>query len=326
MKKLHIIFLLTLISFQPVFGNLPKGFRQNLLEVNEKIEKRWDAVKHAIGTFTPYGEKSDKEIIEEYERLDHFRKYIWHVDPEKSQIVNNPDYKMATHLLGIATFVKSQHLLAFDYNCVTNYYNASTILINGQHFIALEEPMIGTVHAFFSLLISQNVSVLVRLKPEGEYRSRGSINYWEDCIAQGFFYPLIRLSQIDESPTYEIPYCYTNEWIDNKQIDLNTLYDLVQTVRKAYADQGELGPIACHCSGGIGRTGAFIAAYTLANLLDEIDPNEISIQEIILKLSVQRPHMLANAEQYLTLYQFVKYYLKQSQISIFNASDKDYNL
>jgi len=221
----------------------------------------------------------------------------------------------------IKTFTQFPYLFAFDYNCIDHTYNASNLFVDGYHFIALEEPMLETLDAFFTLLINQSVKVLVRLKPEGEYASRGSISYWKNLLVQSSGYELIFLSY-----THSIPYCYTNQWMDNQPIELPILYDLVQQVRKAYADQGEDGPIACHCSAGVGRTGTFIAAYVLANLLDSLDPSQISIEEIILKLSVQRPHMVSTAEQYLTLYEFVDYYLEQKKNSISNETDQYYNL
>lgn len=323
MKKLRIIFLLVLIPLHNTFPHLAPVLESDkeLFQIYDQIGQRWEVVKNAVHTFSPYENKSEVIIIEEYKHLDTFRKKLWHVNPKISEVINNPNYKTAPHLFEIKTFTQFPYLFAFDYNCIDHTYNASNLFVDGYHFIALEEPMLETLDAFFTLLINQSVRVLVRLKPEGEYASRGSISYWEDRLVQGSGYELIFLSY-----AHSIPYCYTNKWVDNEPIEVPILYDLVQKVRKAYADRGEDGPIACHCSAGVGRTGTFIAAYVLANLLDLLDPSQISIEEIILKLSVQRPHMVSTAEQYLTLYEFVDYYLEQKKNSISNEADKHYNL
>ena len=54
-----------------------------------------------------------------------------------------------------------------------------------------------------------------------------------------------------------------------------------------------------------------IAAYVLADLLDQSENEQVSIEEIVLMLSIQRPNLMGTAEQYLLLYQFVTHYLQQ---------------
>jgi len=43
-------------------------------------------------------------------------------------------------------------------------------------------------------------------------------------------------------------------------------------------------------------------------MIDKMQASTISIEEIVLKLSLQRPNMVANAEQYIVLYRFVDYH------------------
>lgn len=44
-------------------------------------------------------------------------------------------------------------------------------------------------------------------------------------------------------------------------------------------------------------------------MLDQVKESVPSIEEIVLRLSIPRPNLMGIPEQYLTLYQFVDYYL-----------------
>lgn len=320
MQKKHflpfLIFSLTILSLKAnscTDSSLYLNKYDYLIKVDEQIQKRWEKVKEIKENFAPYTTKSNEEIISEFQQLNTLRKHLWHSDPNQFPLINNEDYAIASQLLNLTIFPRYPYLIAFNYNYVDDSYNASTIFLYGYHFIALEEPMQETLDAFFTLLINKEVSILVRLKPEGEYADRGSLSYWKDRIIQGPDYPFIQLnstlSQFSEK-NIAIPYFHINEWVDNKGIDIANLYNLVQEVRHAYKDVQKIRPMACHCAAGVGRTGTFIAAFIIANLLDLFEPNEISIEEIVLKLSIQRSRMVTTVEQYLTLYKFVDYYLE----------------
>lgn len=281
-----------------------------LLEIDHEIQNRWQKIEQIKSYFNPYTKKTKEEIINEFQFLDSFRKYLWYSNPGQSKPRSNKDYQIASHLLNRTFFPRSLHLIAFKYNCIGNSYNASTILLYGLRFIALEEPNLTTLFNFFKILLSQNVSILVRLKPPEEYADHGSLIYWKDRIIDGPDYSLIQLNPFaQEEDRISIPYFYINVWKDNKGVEIPTLYDLVQKVKTAYTDSEKKTPIACHCAAGVGRTGTFIAAFIIANLLDYLEPQQISIEEIVLKLSIQRSRMVTTVEQYLTLYQFADYYL-----------------
>lgn len=300
-----------------VKGNSEKELdvgQEHLLQVKADIEMRWEKVKATKRVFTPYERKTNEEIINEFLQLQVLRKNLWHCNLGQEPLINHPEYKIAPQLLDPRICKRYAQLLAFDYNCVDGSYNASTILLHGHHFIALEEPMQETLNAFFMLLMKHQARILVRLKPEGEYADKGSLSYWQDRITKSPDCSFIQLGETHSpilNDTFLIPYFYTNNWVDNQGIEVADLYNLVQEVRKADQNTIEKGPLAIHCAAGIGRTGTFIAAHVIANTLDHCALEELSIEEIVLKLSIQRSRMVSTAEQYLLLYKFVEYYLAQ---------------
>lgn len=309
-SKLKVIILSIFLTWQAVMASSTFEDRQNsFLEVEKGIELRWEKVKEAKKVFARYEKKSAEEIIKEYKELNKFRNQLWFSNPEDRLSPANPDYIKAT----ITNKVPSRsRFVAFDYNCLDKFYNASTIFIYGHHFIALREPYPTSLDEFFRVLMNQEVSVLVRLNPEEEYFKRHNFYYWKEYIVKELNYSSIQPKVMEEEGVkvgLPIPYFYTDEWQDHKSVSVSELYRLVQEVRGAYEKIQNPGPIACHCKAGVGRTGTFIAAYVLANLLDILDPSEISIEAIVLKLSIQRTTMVGWDKQYLSLYEFCDYYL-----------------
>lgn len=308
---IELIALTMLMSLNFACGNevyapLSLDFREERLRgIEDQIDRRWKKLRmQKNGYFSTYKNRNNEEIIKEFNNLDNFRRHLWYRNPEQMPYTSNPDYKFHIPLNTSNQSHKKRPVLPFNYNCADDFYSASTILLFGHHFIALREPMNETLDTFFKVLINHEVGMLVRLKPEGEYKEKGSLNYWEDKMIEGTNY--LKISQ-----GTAIPYHYTNNWVDNKGIDLDELYELVQSVRTIYREAERDGPIACHCAAGVGRTGTFIAAYVLAEMLDFLHIKDISIESLVLKLSIQRPEMVYNEEQYLLLYRFADYYMDQ---------------
>ncbi len=185
-----------------------------------------------------------------------------------------------------------------------NTYNASTVLINGYHFVAMQEPNKTFMNLFFKFLIDHQINILVRVKPEQEFSNANSVKYWNGRLRKkstGNYLNIMPTKGSKKPEPIYIPYFYTDEWVDDKAMDVHELYRLVQEVRRIYATSDK-GPIACHCASGVGRTGTFIAAFVLAEMIDQSKGKNIpSIEEVVLKLSIQRPNMVAMPEQYLLL-------------------------
>ena len=264
-----------------------------------EIQKRLDKVLARKTSFTPYEKKASETIVAEFDHLQTLRHELWK---------DKEDYGVTERLWNLGNDQWPKEWLAFAYNVIDDLeepYNASRIWLKGYPFIALKEPVLATQGAFFKVL-DKHADALVRLKPEGEYSEDGSFSYWSGRLKEEDGSKFLKVS--DEG---QIPYFFTNDWVDDQQIDVSKLYDLVGTVRESMADKD--GPLAVHCAAGVGRTGTFITAYVLANLLDEMDASAVSVEELVLTLSVQRHQMVRSAEQYQLLYEFVDYYVQRSR-------------
>ncbi|MEB3702037.1 Protein-tyrosine phosphatase [Candidatus Bealeia paramacronuclearis] len=308
----------TLIAdkFQPyLFPSLPLEVQQeHIKKVKNEINHRWNHLINLKSDFALYHKKTKSEIAAEFAKIEKLRLSLWYRDAQSLPRISHQNYILSQSLLESGRF-RSINNVAFEYNNTDKHYNASTILIQGLHFIALQEPSEDILNSFHKLLLNERVSALVRLKPQSEFNKKGSVKYWENNLSQDGKNTLLKLTIQGPIKPIEpsfITYFYTESWEDDKGIEVEELYRLVKDVQKTHQALQNKGPIAVHCASGVGRTGTFIAAFALANLLDQgVDPHNISIEEVVLKLAVQRPNMVATPDQYQVLYDFMDYYFSR---------------
>lgn len=206
---------------------------------------------------------------------------------------------------------------SFNYNLASTQYNASIITLNGKAFIAMEAPTNENFKTFCQVLDQYQVTDLVRLTPaQGDHREN-SIPYWEGHLGIN-----LNGKTTISIAGREMNYYATDLWKDHEGIEPKSLIAIVQSVK---SQESASSMIAVHCRAGIGRTGTFIAAYELMREIDQqiasgkdIDHLEISIDQIIWELSLQRPFMVTKFSQYESLYRLVSDYVRN--IVLFSES------
>ncbi len=281
--------------------------RKQQQETLTQIQLRWQKLELIKPLFEFYSVKSDKDIFDEFEKLDRLRKALWYINPDTSPRICHEDYMIDQDILEKNLFRDIRNI-AFAYNSLSHNYNASTIFINQYHFIALQEPAHDQVSLFYKLLLNHHVTGLVRLKPEHEFVDNRSSKYWLEKLERHNDRLNHKISIAGDPLTQPIfiPYIYSEKWTDDQDVEIEELHTLVKGVRNIFRVKG--GPIAIHCASGVGRTGTLMAAVAIAEFLDKSELNDLSIEKMVLYLSLQRPNMVGVASQYLLLYRFAAYY------------------
>lgn len=200
--------------------------------------------------------------------------------------------------------------LAFIYNLADPHYNASIISLHGNRFLAMEAPTEQNLEIFYQLLRDYQVTDLVRLTPSRWKNRENSFPYWEGNMninpVNG--YPTLKV------PTGEINYTFTDGWNNKEGMESSRLLAMIQSVKNSPVHGNKV--IAVHCRAGVGRTGTWIAAYTIIQEIDRqlaqginLDQLEITIDQIFWELTLQRPFSAGHFDQYQSLYELVNFYI-----------------
>jgi hypothetical protein len=299
------------------FAALPHQYIETKIQgIQEAFEQR--AVLFLKGrNFQPWRvNKPKEEILKEFNQLNEWRYYAWYVDPTAKTLISRTDFMVAQELLEKGYYQKP-NLIAFQYNLSDPTYNASIIVLSGFRFLALEAPTAKTIRSFYNLLQNFHIKQLVRLAVLEKNGISTSYSYWKDKIKTDTKTGemILNAPQPFNPAPYPILY-YTTAKGTSNQIDPIELLKVIQKVRKN--DDSNTDMIACHCDNETGQTGTFLAGFLL---LTEIDRQiasgtskaslNISIEKIVMQLSLQRPYMVSKSAQYVTLYRLVDAYIQQ---------------
>lgn len=300
-------------------NQFPRSYinRQFVHTANE-FEWRWNKYLGSQ-TFSSWNPGCTRETaLEEFNRLKALRFSIWYTLPEQwiDFIEVNEDFLFAQELFFHDCY-RAGNCLAFAYNNTLPTYNSSNIVVGSDRFLAMEGPRSILEESFFQLLLTYQVSHLVRLTPAFE-KQKKCHPYWKgrtDRNAQGDTFLRV---PVRGGADYQVRYFEVENWEDHQGIDPERLLELIESVRSSFNPEKDL--IACHCSVGVGRTGTFLAAFTLLNEVDRqlesgysVDELKISIEETVLKLSLQRKYQVARFDQYWTLYLALKHYIHKKR-------------
>lgn len=208
------------------------------------------------------------------------------------------------------------------------YLSASDVLTPTQQYIMAQGPLENTAPDFWYALIERNCPLIVTAVMAIEKGNDKCYGYWENhafpiethgwvvtptadspIIAEEESHRIVKRSFIclhkatQESKT--ITQLHYENWPDNGIPNFDLFVRLLDEV-----DEMQIAtttPIAVHCSAGIGRSGTFVAAHSLRKALQQESNHHqdhlINIPKAIIALRLQRPYLIANAEQLQTVYQ-----------------------
>jgi protein tyrosine phosphatase len=267
------------------------------------------------------------------------RKKIKPIFEKISQITNHEIKKTIEEASKPEFLPKNRHpaFLPSDENrtCrhLPNFYiSASDVVTQNYSYIVSQGPIADTIEDFWIAILEKKSPLVVSLVMAQEEGKDKCLEYWEEgktiLTRTGWEVTLSPQQEIlgqtrkdqrlvkrlflaknketeDERTIYHLHY---ENWPDNgvPELDLfSKLLDSVDTLKIATN-----APIVVHCSAGIGRSGTFLASYSLRkDIRDKKAENidlksyKINIPRFIMELRFQRRWLVPAAKQLQTVYQ-----------------------
>lgn len=213
---------------------------------------------------------------------------------------------------------KSTSRFAPPYNTYinANYVDARQTMGVPFVYIAAQAPLWNTVIDFWRMVYENEVCFIVMLCATQESGKEKSVMYWPalfneiDC---GGFTVYNRTENIQGDAVYRtlvlrrgkepdriILHMQHTSWPDQNVPQASApLMRMIQTI--AASPKSLEAPILVHCSGGVGRTGVFIALHIALGQF-QLEFEEISIPSIVRFLKLCRTGMVSRKDQYVFLY------------------------
>ncbi|RNE99499.1 putative tyrosine specific protein phosphatase [Trypanosoma conorhini] len=197
-----------------------------------------------------------------------------------------------------------------------NYVDGRALLDVPFAYIATQAPLRNTILDFWRMVFEDEVAFIVMLCGELEEGKVKSETYWpreggvldfgvlqitslseerrSDLVFRAF---LLRNSHGKEREVYHMQY---TGWPDQGiPVTSAPLMEIIQTMGNS--ELSVQAPIVVHCSGGIGRTGVFIALH-VALAQFQLERRDLDIQRIVHVLKLCRTGMVQRKDQYVFLY------------------------
>ncbi|KAJ3224821.1 hypothetical protein HK099_007865 [Clydaea vesicula] len=221
---------------------------------------------------------------------------------------------------------------------VSDYINANYIQFDGLdvQYIATQAPLETSTFDFYQMLWEQNSNVIVTLSSAIDQFKAKAYPYWNYGESQereltiytldengvqlsansDFFVTLLKVESDGKIITREIKLRKNAEervvtqihysgWPDFGVPELEDFQLIFASLQRLYIS----GPVVCHCSAGVGRTGVFIAVDAILKLLKKkkntlfhADEKSDLVYETVCKMRKQRIGMVQTPNQFLAIY------------------------
>ncbi|XP_078359591.1 tyrosine-protein phosphatase non-receptor type 13-like [Oculina patagonica] len=230
-----------------------------------------------------------------------------------------PANKDKNRYRNVLPFEKTRVLLSGDGD--DDYINANHIKVpvgeDIYHYIATQGPLPNTTQDFWQMVWEQKVEVIAMVTLEREGGKVKCHQYWPESEDQPLVFngsmtvSLQRKEDFDSflEREFEITNLQTGETRTVSHINFTTWPDhgvpktaveLIEFVRFLRLLAEGPGPIAVHCSAGIGRTGALITIDVALGLMER--DLTFDVNKIIRNLREQRQGMIQTKDQYIFCY------------------------
>ncbi|CAC5418190.1 PTPRT [Mytilus coruscus] len=256
--------------------------------------------------------QKDEGFKKEYEMLPRGLVYA-HVEGSKEE------NKVKNRFLSTWPYDHSRVILKG--NTKNDYINASYIdnYETKKAYIAAQGPKQNTVRDFWHMIWQENVRKIVMVTQFIENQKIKCVQYWPETLSEPlvvnnfkvtmtkekehtfYVYRLLTVSLKNATNRQErkIHHFRFMQWPDHGVPDSIKLVDFYRKVKSEKCNQN--GPMAVHCSAGIGRTGTFIAIDALYEHGKKV--GYVNVMEYIEMMRKDRMNMVQTYEQYETVFQ-----------------------
>ncbi|CAC5418187.1 PTPRT [Mytilus coruscus] len=206
-------------------------------------------------------------------------------------------------------------------NTKHDYINASYIdnYESKKAYIAAQGPKKNTLRDFWHMIWQENVRKIVMVTQLIENQKRKCEPYWPETLSEPLVvnnfkvtmtkekehtfhvYRLLTVSLKNATNGQErkIHHFHFIQWPDHGVPDSIKLVDFYRKVKSEKCNQN--GPMAVHCSAGVGRTGTFIAIDALYEHGKKV--GYVNVMEYIEMMRKDRMNMVQTYEQYETVFE-----------------------
>ncbi|XP_064174478.1 tyrosine-protein phosphatase non-receptor type 13 isoform X3 [Anguilla rostrata] len=200
------------------------------------------------------------------------------------------------------------------------YINASYVRMrvgpDEFRYISAQGPLPGTLDCFWQMVWENRCHVVAMMTQEAEHGRVKCHRYWpesphepldtaryrlllDNFQNQDYFHiKIIKMVEKKTGDTHLVKHLKFTTWPDHGTP--HSSEQLVRFIRYMRAAHHGDGPVAVHCSAGIGRSGVLICTDVILGLIER--DLSINVSDIVKEMRLQRYGMIQTKEQYLFCY------------------------
>ncbi|XP_067936645.1 receptor-type tyrosine-protein phosphatase mu-like isoform X1 [Watersipora subatra] len=234
-------------------------------------------------------------------------------------VAKHPDNKMKNRYGNIIAYDHSRVILKgknLDHD--TDYINASYIdgYTTPKEYIATQGPNKFTVSDLWHMAWQEGTAIIVMVTNTIELTKHKCEQYWPEEGSKQYgpvrvtltnskslaHYKIRTFSMEQNDEVRKLKQFHFTAWPDHgTPTHATTLLSFLKKVRQQKT--AEDGPIICHCSAGVGRSGTFIA---LDSLLQQAESEgKVDVYSYVTRMRQQRCNMIQTLNQYIFLHEAI---------------------
>jgi protein tyrosine phosphatase len=194
-------------------------------------------------------------------------------------------------------------------------------------YIATQAPMENTVDDFWSMIMEQNVSVVIMVTYLFEYGVEKCIQYWpergttrygstevsnvEEVHKDNYVRTTLRLRHVTKMTVMTVRHYAFTAWPEHGMPQSSV--PLRSFLRDINTEQSQ-GPVVVHCSAGVGRTGVVIAIDIGMKSIERT--GTVDVVNIVSRMRQDRPGAVQTRSQYRFVYKALRDHIQGEKTAV----------